>query len=398
MIAGALNDLIIKPPSRSIKKEKKMVKKAKTTVVAEVSTKKQRISQADIPSVSLDKALRVPEAIVENYASQPVNVIQLAKAMDMTPTSGPFRAICGAAIAYGLTDGGYNAGKVAITARARRIFKPQREGEDFTAKLEAFLQPRIIREFINHYNGSSLPKDEIACNVLEDMGVPQERVKDVYAMILSGAEDLGLISDIKGKKFLQTEGVPFGPTNSGEDDDTLADVQDKDDEASSSDEANDNNGAVAGKPPLDAKRAKRVFVAHGKNRDLIEPIRQLLKFGELEAVVAVEQASVSKPIPDKVMEDMRGCAAAIIHVDMEQRLLDQTGQEHTKLNDNVLIEIGAAMALYGRRFILLVKDGVKLPSNLQGLFEVRYNSPTLDSGETIKLLQAITSLKEEKII
>jgi hypothetical protein len=31
------------------------------------------------------------------------------------------------------------------------------------------------------------------------------------------------------------------------------------------------------------------------------------------------------------------------------------------------IEIGAAMALYGRIFILLVADGTKLPSNLQGL-------------------------------
>jgi hypothetical protein len=33
------------------------------------------------------------------------------------------------------------------------------------------------------------------------------------------------------------------------------------------------------------------------------------------------------------------------------------------LNPNVLIEIGAAMALYGRRFILLVKAGTRLPSN-----------------------------------
>ena len=63
------------------------------------------------------------------------------------------------------------------------------------------------------------------------------------------------------------------------------------------------------------------------------------------------------------------------------------------LNPNVLIEIGPAMALYGKRYILLVRDGVKLPSNLQGLFEVRYSGETLDATATIKLLEAIRDLK-----
>jgi predicted nucleotide-binding protein len=79
---------------------------------------------------------------------------------------------------------------------------------------------------------------------------------------------------------------------------------------------------------------------------------------------------------------MRGCGAAIIHVDAERKLIDQEAEEHTVLNPNVLIEIGAAMALYRRRFILLVKDGVNLPTNLQGLYEVRYAGENLD-GEAI---------------
>jgi predicted nucleotide-binding protein len=69
------------------------------------------------------------------------------------------------------------------------------------------------------------------------------------------------------------------------------------------------------------------------------------------------------------------------------------GVEHLMLNPNVLIEIGAAMAFYGRRFILLVRDGVKLPSNLQGLYEVRYADDKLDANATIKLLEAIKDIK-----
>jgi hypothetical protein len=51
------------------------------------------------------------------------------------------------------------------------------------------------------------------------------------------------------------------------------------------------------------------------------------------------------------------------------------------------------MAFYGRRFILLVHESVKLPSNLQGLFEVRYSGQTLDASATIKLLEAIKDIK-----
>jgi len=81
------------------------------------------------------------------------------------------------------------------------------------------------------------------------------------------------------------------------------------------------------------------------------------------------------------MDEMRRCGAAIIHVDAENTFEDSEGKVQAVLNPNVLIEIGAAMAFYGRRFILLVKEGVKLPSNLQGLFEVRYPDDTLDAGQ-----------------
>jgi hypothetical protein len=55
------------------------------------------------------------------------------------------------------------------------------------------------------------------------------------------------------------------------------------------------------------------------------------------------------------------------------------------------------MALYGKRFILLVRDGVQVPTNLQGLYEVRYSGDKLDSDVTIKLLQAISDIKNYQL-
>jgi predicted nucleotide-binding protein len=148
---------------------------------------------------------------------------------------------------------------------------------------------------------------------------------------------------------------------------------------------------------VDDERRRRVFITHGKNRDLVEPIKKLLEYGELVPVVSVERQPVSKPVPEKVMGDMRVCGAAIIHVDAGKTIKDTSGDEHVLLNPNILIEIGAAMAFYGRRFILLVRDGVKLPSNLQGLYEVRYSGEILDANATIKLLEAIKDIKNHAL-
>ena len=93
------------------------------------------------------------------------------------------------------------------------------------------------------------------------------------------------------------------------------------------------------------------------------------------------------------MDDMRSCQAAVIHVSSEGVLKDKDGGEQALINGNVLIEIGAAMALYGKQFILLVEDGVKLPSNLQGLYECRYEGNELSGEATMKLLKSFNEFR-----
>src|SRR4029079_6811043 len=132
---------------------------------------------------------------------------------------------------------------------------------------------------------------------------------------------------------------------------------------------------------------------HGKNKEIVAQLKELLSFGKFEPVVSIEKETVSKPVPDKVMEDMRACFAAIIHVGKEMKVMDTEGNEHIILNQNVLIEIGAAMASYGRIFILLVEKGATVPSTLQGLYEVRYEGERLDYDATMKLLKAFNDFR-----
>lgn len=374
----------------------KVANPAKATKVP--ASKRAYLSQADVPGCTLEDALRVPQAIAENYAAKPTSPLNAAAALDMQPNSGRFRLLCGAAMAYGLTAGGPQAPEIAITPLGMRAVRPTQEGDDVAALREALIRPRVIGEFLQRYNNASLPRSDIASNVLLEMGVPKERTQEVLDFVLQGAAELGLLREIKGKQYVDLAGVS-SPDKT--DEDPLVDDESAGARAVASARAEEDEGqkialnreASLHRQPQPQAQNRRVFITHGKNKSLIEPIKKLLGFGELEPVVSVEKTSISQPVPDKVMSDMRSCSSAIIHVDAEQTLIDREAQEQVVLNPNVLIEIGAAMALYGRRFILLVRDGVKLPTNLQGLFEVRYSGEGLDGDATIKLLEAINDIK-----
>ena len=374
-------------------------KVAKRTVAAESAPKRTYLKQSDVPSASLDEALRLPQAILDHYAGKPTSPLYVAKALNVDPKGSQLKVLSGASIAFGLIEGGAQAATISVTDLARRILRPKEEDADLAAKREAVLKPRIFGEFLRTYYGNPFPRQDIALNVLEEMGVPREKTGEVLDRIDASARSVGFLEEIKGKKYVSLQGTAtaVGPVDG---DDTQTSVEPEADIAESPRSrmvppaaAPSTQGTTLAAAILDDERRRRVFITHGKNRSLVEPIKKLLDYGELAPVISVERQSVSKPVPEKVLDDMRSCGAAIIHVDVDRTFTDSEGQENVLLNPNVLIEIGAAMAFYGRRFILLVQDGVKLPSNLQGLYEVRYSGETLDATATIKLLEAIKDIK-----
>lgn len=364
-----------------------------------LETKRTYLKQSDVPSSSLDDALRIPQAIFDHYAGKPTSPLQVAKALNVDPKGSQFRVLSGASIAFGLIEGGAQATSIAATELARRIMRPTQEQDDVIAKREAVLRPRIFGEFLRKYDGYTFPRADIALNVLEEMGVPRDKAQEVLERIEISAKSVGFLEEIKGKFYMTLRGATALPSTQG------SPIEEVDNKAPAEDATTnviqfpDENRVEQSTPTggIDDRRKKRVFITHGKNRDLVEPIKKLLEYGELEPVVSVDRQSVSKPVPEKVLDDMRSSGAAIIHVDADRTILGANGEEEIVLNPNVLIEIGAAMAFYGRRFILLVRDGVKLPSNLQGLYEVRYGGETLDANATIKLLEAIKDIKNHAL-
>jgi predicted nucleotide-binding protein len=277
------------------------------------------------------------------------------------------------------------------------LVAPEAEGEDLAARREAILKPKLLREFFEKYRRAKFPSDVIAVNVLKAMTLPSERVATALEIIKENGRYAGIIRETPTGPFinLDSPGVPApAATPALPEQSTL---EEGENEGAASEPAQVPNASLptasAQMAGALAAKANRVFISHGKQKAIVVQIKELLAFGNFDPVVSVEREATAIPVPEKVFEDMRSCAAGVIHVGAEGKYLDKDGNELTKLNDNVLIEIGAAMALYGKKVILLVEQGVTLPSNLQGLYRCDFEGDKLEYDSTMKLLKTFSQFR-----
>ncbi|HXB56605.1 MAG TPA: TIR domain-containing protein [Vicinamibacteria bacterium] len=368
-------------------------RKARADGKPPAAEKRAYFKQADFPEASLQQAQKIASALVDNYAGKDASPPDLALVLGISPTVRSWPTLTGSAIAYGLTEGGVNASKIKLLGLGRKLVSPEAEGEDLTARREAILKPRILREFFERYRRAKFPVDAVAGNVLKSLGLPPERVESALEIVKANGRYAGIIRDTPTGPFvnLDSPGVP-APTATPE----IAEHEDH----AEPEKVETPPGAQAGAPPRPAPptpgfdpKSNRVFISHGKRHGIVGQLKELLTFGSFEPVVSVERESTAIPVPEKVFEDMRSCGAGVIHVGAEGSYLDRDGKEHSKINDNVLIEIGAAMALYGKKVVLLVEKGVALPSNLQGLYRCDFEGDRLDYESTMKLLKTFSQFR-----
>jgi hypothetical protein len=350
-----------------------------------MADKRTQLSQSDFPIDTLAEAVRVARALSDNFAGGPAAPHDIAIAIDLSPTGSQWRMVAGCALTYGLTTGSFSAERIELSDLGRRIVTPTTEGDDQLASIEAMLHPRVMREFFQKYDKNKFPRDDIAKNVLAQMGIPRDRLDRCLEILVHNGKSVGVIRD--------TRTGPFVALNAG--------PQTKQYQSSSVEEEHGGAAATSNILPIPVEPKtggssalnNRVFISHGKNRKIVDQLKTVIGYGNFEPVVTVDNESVSKPLSDKVLDDMRSCSFAVIHVEDEMSLLDAAGEKHVHLNQNVLVEIGAALALHRNRFVLLVKEGVQLPSNLQGLYQCRYSGDTLDFDATMKLLKAFNEFR-----
>ncbi|WP_306575176.1 TIR domain-containing protein [Anaerotruncus massiliensis (ex Togo et al. 2019)] len=367
-------------------------------VAATPQKKKQtRLSQAVCPSVPIEDVLIIPQAIKDNFAGQATPPLLLAEACKISPTSSNWRTLTGAAVAYGITSGAYNAQSISLTHLGERIVAPLIEGDNDIALKEAIMLPTLLADFYQQFDKNKLPRPDIARNILLTKGVPGDKVESTWELLRNNAIKAKILRVISGNEYIFLDRVTSSPN-------IVDDAESSSLESTHAEQSLPNDvlekmniaPPIGTTPAVPLKKEKpNIFISHGKNNAIIiGQLKELLAYGQMEAIVSVERETTAIPVPDKVFDDMRNCDAGIIHIDTEEVPVGNGEQKFNRLNENVLIEIGAAIALYGKRVILLCKKGTVLPSNLQGLYRCEYEGTQLDYASTMKLLKTMQELRE----
>lgn len=352
------------------------------------SARAAQVKQSEVPSLGLTDALRIPIAIRDSYNLSPSTPVDVGVAIGVAPTSGGFRTLAGASIAYGLTTGGYNAVEIALTELGQRIVAPQIEGDDFVAKLEAFERPRVINEFVAKYNGGRLPKSEIARNVLHGMGVPLPATQRVYDLITSGLRDLGYLREVNDASFVQRPTTP----RSAPADAAGLNLTEPDPAQEETLEPVEQEVLPPADPLSPPARPNAIFLGHGKNKKPLEQLIKILDEYRIPHKEAIAEPNAGRPIPVKVAETMRECGAAILIFTADEKLFDEAGNEVWRPSENVVHELGAASVLYENRIIIFKEAEVNLASNFSSIGYISFEKDKLgDKG--IDLFRELVSFR-----
>ncbi|PWW81961.1 hypothetical protein CR164_06260 [Prosthecochloris marina] len=120
--------------------------------------------------------------------------------------------------------------------------------------------------------------------------------------------------------------------------------------------------------------------------EIVEQVETMLGVAEIPYELAVTEETSAIPVPEKVFNSMRKCNAAVIIVSVDE---EPTEDKMPSINQNVLIEIGAAFVLYNKKVILLWDKRIPVPSNLQGLYRSEFEGDELSWKAGMKLMTAL---------
>jgi hypothetical protein len=131
------------------------------------------------PKNSLEDAIKIPKAIEEQNAGNPMKADMLVKAVGFKrPNDWRFLELLRSANQYGLVEGSGAAALVSMTEIGNNVIAPGSPAERQTSLLKAFRSVEDFRKVEEFYKGKKLPEDEFFENTLvRQFNIPRERVK-----------------------------------------------------------------------------------------------------------------------------------------------------------------------------------------------------------------------------
>jgi hypothetical protein len=167
---------------------------AKKGTKTKKTTKSQASSTiAKYPRHSVEKALRIPKAIIEQNAGKACTPKEAAAFLGGTSAAGPFAVEVSSAMKYGLLERP-EPGKIQPTELARRIIRPTSPEDEVKGYREAILRAPEVSDVYNHYRGENIPDETFFRNtVVQKFKVPEADFKDFKQVFLESLEKAKLL-------------------------------------------------------------------------------------------------------------------------------------------------------------------------------------------------------------
>jgi hypothetical protein len=156
---------------------------------------------AKFPRHSVERALRIPVAIIDQNAGKECSDSESAKFVGVG-FNGPYRVEISSSIKYGFLERP-KAGYISVTQRARQAIRPQTPEDRIKAFREAVLAAPDISDVYTHYRGENLPDGQFFENALVDkFGIPAEKTAEFTTVFADSLRAANLVEEKEGKQRL----------------------------------------------------------------------------------------------------------------------------------------------------------------------------------------------------
>lgn len=354
----------------------------------QVSKRGRKPGTIYFPRDSLTKALSIPEAIWKQNAGNPFDILDVAKAVDKSPTSSGFEQLLASSYRYGLTEGSMSTKVISLTPLGSSIVAPT-VGVDVNAKLrEALLHPEIFRKVYTWMDRKPIPRDDVFRNTivkqpeLGGFGIPLKDVDDFVQVFTQNITDYGLADDQQGVKYLRLD--KLSPTvQLPIKEEAVAEVEKKP-------IGQEEPPAIKVETPP-PQIPKQIFVAHGKNKKPLEQLKTILTQFKVPFQVAIDEPHKGRPISTKVAQLMRQCTSGIFIFTADEETTDAQGNKVLKPSDNVVFELGAGIVLYTDKIVIFREEEVSFGSDFTDLGHITFEKDKLDA-KAFELMKELIGL------
>lgn len=349
------------------------------------------------PRHSLKEVLPIAEAIWTQNAGNPFDILDVAKSVGQSPTSGRFVSRLASSYRYGLTEGSPSTKVITLTPLGSSIVAPM-AGTDVNAQLrKALLYSPIFQKVYGWMDRKPIPREDVFRNTLVKppdlggFGIPKEDVDEFVRVFMQNLTDYRLADDVQGTRYLRLDKLSPSETVAVE---TQPAETEKIVEPTPGEVINTQSRMGQGVQASQAQVPRQIFVAHGKNKKPLEQCIKILEKYKIPHIVATDEPHKGRPVGMKVAEEMKKCTAGIFIFTGDEETLDESGNPVVRPSDNVVYELGAGSVLYGNKIVIFREEGVDFASDFTEFGRITFEKDRLDA----KGLELMTELAGLEII